>query len=566
MAPSARSSSISLVAPTAGRWGPVSLTLWRMLRPTLPDIPSPTATGVLGRRVETALQRDARSRTIRGRAVGILRPYAGALGCVLSSTGIAFAVQRHAQTADLEMIQLLGVLFVALRFDVRVTLVSSLVSVALFDFLFIPPRLAFAWSDIKSFITFAGIILVSAVISVLNERLRSQERLARETAARTKALYELHVDLTTTTQLPQLIAITQRHVEKLFASNAAVLLGTAHGSLDVSASTLGAAETELAERAWARRELATNTSVGGYNTWLPLVGIRDPLGAIGITSHGEFSEESDLGLLFASCANQLATAIERTQLAAVVHRAEVEAETERVRSSLLSAVSHDLKTPLATIVAAGTTLLDRAESLDRGESRELLSAMVLEAERLGRQIQNLLSVTRLEAPTVELRRSPEAVEEIIASAVARINASPATQKIHVSLNQDLPWVSAEPALIEQVISNLLENATRYSGPTSPIDVTAWEDSGFVTIQVADQGPGISEADIDKVFEKFYRGQQASRRDGGAGLGLTICRAIVRMHGGRIGVRNRQGGGAIVEFTLPVAGALEAPASDVEAHA
>jgi len=192
--------------------------------------------------------------------------------------------------------------------------------------------------------------------------------------------------------------------------------------------------------------------------------------------------------------------------------------------------------------------------------------MVLEAERLGRLIQNLLSVTRLESPTVELRRSPEAVEEIVSAAVERINARLKPKRIQVSISRDLPWVLAEPALIEQVILNLLENAVRYAGATSPIELSAHLENNRVTIQVADRGSGISDADVDKVFEKFYRGQQATRRDGGMGLGLTICRAIVRAHGGQIGIRNRQGGGAVVEFTLPVAGALEAKPSDAEVQA
>jgi two-component system sensor histidine kinase KdpD len=488
------------------------------------------------------------------------------MACVLSSTTVAYALQRYAQSADLAMIQLLGIVFVALRFNVKVSLIASLISVALFDFLFVPPRLAFAWSDVKSIITFTGMIVVAAVISVLNERLREQERIARETANRTKALYELHVELSSATQLQQLIAITSRHLERSLSSSAVVLVSDAAGALEQGARGLSAAELELAELASQRREFTANASFPGYNSWVPLVGIREPLGTIGIAAQTPFRETSDSGLLLSACANQLATAIERSQLANVVHRAQVEAETERMRSSLLSAVSHDLKTPLATIVAAGTTLLDRGKALEANDARDLLGAMVSEAERLGRLIQNLLSVTRLESPTVELRRSPEAVEEIVSAAVERINAGPGPKRIQVAISQELPWVLAEPALIEQVLVNLLENAMRYAGTALPIDVSANLEDNWVTVQVADRGSGISEGDIDKVFEKFYRGQQSNRRDGGVGLGLTICRAIVRAHGGKIGIRNRQGGGTIVEFTLPVAGKLEARPSDAEVRA
>ena len=154
----------------------------------------------------------------------------------------------------------------------------------------------------------------------------------------------------------------------------------------------------------------------------------------------------------------------------------------------------------------------------------------------------------------------------MSAAVERINAGLAPKRINVAISPELPWVLAEPALIEQVMLNLLENAVRHAGAASPIEVTAHLENNRVTIQVADRGSGIAEADIDKVFEKFYRGQQANQRDGGVGLGLTICRAIVRAHGGRIGIRNRQGGGAVVEFTLPVVGELEARPSDAEVQA
>ncbi len=562
-ASSRRTRSISTVFSNPERARRQSLTLECMIRPQAPERPAIQKDGGGQRRLENAGGRQPASADLFRRA---WQQYAGAMACVLSSTAVAYALQRYAQAADLAMIQLLGIVFVALRFNVKVSLFASLISVALFDFLFIPPRLAFAWSDVKSIITFTGMIVVAAVISVLNERLRAQERIARETASRTKALYELHVDLSGTTQLQQLISITSRHLERAVSSNAVVLLGDPSGSLEECSRGLSAAELQLAELAWQRREYCTDISVPGYNFWLPLVGIRELLGVIGIAAQTQFSETSDSGLLLSACANQLATAIERSQLAGVVHRAQVEAETERMRSSLLSAVSHDLKTPLATIVAAGTTLLDRGKALEANDSRELLSAMVSEAERLGRLIQNLLSVTRLESPTVELRRSPEAIEEIVSAAVERINAGLAPKRINVAISPELPWVLAEPALIEQVMLNLLENAVRHAGAASPIEVTAHLENNRVTIQVADRGSGIAEADIDKVFEKFYRGQQANQRDGGVGLGLTICRAIVRAHGGRIGIRNRQGGGAVVEFTLPVVGELEARPSDAEVQA
>ena len=174
-----------------------------------------------------------------------------------------------------------------------------------------------------------------------------------------------------------------------------------------------------------------------------------------------------------------------------------------------------------------------------------------EAERLSSLVQNLLTITRLESPTIELNRTPEAVEDILNSAMGRLGPFFAARPLRVEVSSDLPLVLAEPKLIELVVLNLLENALRYTPAGSPIDVSASGDDGLVTVQIADRGPGVPEHHEERVFEKFYRGPQADKYDGGVGLGLTICRAIVRAHGGKIAMRRRPGGGALVEFTLPV---------------
>jgi len=553
MAPGGNCGQGSPIPIVLGHWGRVSPTLVRMFRPQLPGRPSPSL-------VPSAPESVGKSRVDASRW-SALREYSGAGTCVLTSTAIAFVLQRFAQLADLVMIQLLGVVFVALRYNVKITLIASLFAVVLFDFLFIPPRLAFAWSDAKNIITFGGIVVVAAVISLLNERIREQEKLARESAKRTNALYELNVELSNSTQVQHLAAITSRHLEQLFQSRTTILLASSSSGLRDNAIELSPPELELAKAACSRSELKQELCVAGLNTWFPLTGLHETLGAVGIAWSRKFSEQSDSGALFIACANQLATAIERTQLTQVAQKARVEAETERMRSSLLSAVSHDLKTPLATIIAAGTTLLEHGRSLSGDDSRELIGAMVAESERLSRMVQNLLAATRLESSTIELHRSPEAVEELVAAAVQRIQGSFEPKRIDVSLPQDLPWVLVDPALIEQVLINLLENALRYSEAT--VCVSASLEDLEVVVRVADHGPGVAEEDIHKIFEKFYRGKSAHRRDGGAGLGLTICRAIIRLHGGRIGLRNRSNGGAVAEFSLPVTQPLESQPSELE---
>lgn len=233
-----------------------------------------------------------------------------------------------------------------------------------------------------------------------------------------------------------------------------------------------------------------------------------------------------------------------------VRRSELEAETERARSSLLSAVSHDLKTPLAAILAAGTTLLERHRDLDEATREELIDAVVQETERLSRLVHDLLSVTRLESPGIVLNRSAESLEEIVTVALQRFEPGPPHGPVRVDLPKGLPLVYVDPTLVEELLINLMENCARYAGPQSPIEINASAENDHVTVSVADRGPGVAEPDRERVFEKFYRGKNASTAEGGMGLGLAICRSIVFAHGGHIALRGRDGGGALVELTLP----------------
>jgi two-component system sensor histidine kinase KdpD len=395
-------------------------------------------------------------------------------------------------------------------------------------------------------------IVVALVVSGLNERLRHQEKDARRTALEREALYQLNVELSVAATPRQLAGATARQLERLFGVATVVMLRTLEGALEPPPDHLLPEEAKLAERAWSTGEHCTGIGVKGYATWIPIAGIHEPLGVIGLRFREPAEKDSADANLVAACARELATGLEKMHLASAMHRSQLEAETERMRSSLLSAVSHDLKTPLANIVAAGSTLLGRRNAVDSATQQELLSSIVGEGERLSRLVQNLLSVTRLESPTIQLKLSAEPIDEIVAAAIERLRPQLGPRSVAVDVPSHLPWVLAEPALIEQVLSNLIENAIRYAGPDTSISVSAQVADGGVDVQVVDQGPGIPEDERDKVFEKFYRGARARADEGGAGLGLTICRAIVRAHGGKIAVRGREGGGTLVEFTLPVA--------------
>lgn len=231
--------------------------------------------------------------------------------------------------------------------------------------------------------------------------------------------------------------------------------------------------------------------------------------------------------------------------------ATLRARTEEMRSSLLSAVSHDLRTPLAVITGAATTLRDQGASLDASQREDLVQTVCEEAERLDRLVRNLLDMTRIEGPGLEVRREWVPVEELVTTALARLEPALAGHPVKVTIEPDLPLVPCDPVLIEQVLLNLLENATKYTDAAAGIDVAARRVASGVQISVGDQGPGFVEEDLPRVFDKFYRGPKSTAR--GAGLGLAIVRGAVEAHGGTVSASNRLPRGAEVRIVLPIVG-------------
>jgi K+-sensing histidine kinase KdpD len=231
------------------------------------------------------------------------------------------------------------------------------------------------------------------------------------------------------------------------------------------------------------------------------------------------------------------------------------ATTEERRSSLLSALSHDLRTPLAAITGAATTLRDESAAIDGGQRRELLETICEEADRLERLVRNLLDMTRLESGALAVKRQWFPLEEIVGSALTRLDAQLDGRPVRTDLPADLPLVSADAVLLEQVFVNLLENAAKYTPAGSPIEIVARApaDASSIAIEVADRGPGLTSGDEPRLFEKFFRGRKTGAESTGAGLGLAICRGVIGAHGGTIVAANRPGGGAVFRMTLPIVG-------------
>jgi two-component system sensor histidine kinase KdpD len=315
--------------------------------------------------------------------------------------------------------------------------------------------------------------------------------------------------------------------------------------------------SELAVGRWAYDHtqmagLGTATLPGAKALYLPLTASRGTLGVLGARPADPHALETPEQLhQLETFANQTALALERAQLADEAQKAEIRAETERMRSSLLSSVSHDLRTPLASITGAASSLLETKAALDTPTSRELLETIQEESERLSRLVNNLLQMTRVESGALQLHRDWLPLEEIVGAALERLKQPLGDRPVTTRLPEDLPLVPIDDTLIEQVFVNLLDNVLKYTPTGSSIEIAAWTGEGNVTVEIGDRGPGLDPGEELHVFEKFYRGHPAAGR--GAGLGLAICRGFVEAHGGRIWAENRTGGGAAFRFILPLIG-------------
>jgi two-component system, OmpR family, sensor histidine kinase KdpD len=480
--------------------------------------------------------------------------YAAALAAVLVSTGLAWMMLPHFELSNIVMVYLLGVVLVALRFGRSASALASILSVAAFDFVFVPPYFTFAVSDSQYLITFGVMLVVALVISGLTVRARDKAESARSQERRTATLYSLSRELAASRGLDTLLDIALRHLLEVFGGRMVILIPNAEGRLEQRAGQLAPFNmdsTDLAVAQWAfdhgqAAGAGTDNVPGAQMRFEPLRSSRGVVGLVGMrpaVPHAFDTPEQEH--LLETFTSLVAVAVDRALLADEAQAAQVGAEAERLRNALLSAVSHDLRTPLTAITGAASTALQDDVRIDGATRRELLESIRDEAERLNRLVNNLLDVTRLEAGSLQLRREWIPLEELVGVALARLAKPLGDRKITTRLPEELPPVHVDGLLVEQVFMNLLENATKHTPAGQPIDIEARRDGDQVIAEVADRGPGLPKGDEDRIFAKFF-----GVGTGGAGLGLTICRAIVEAHGGQIRGENRPGGGAVFRFSLP----------------
>jgi two-component system sensor histidine kinase KdpD len=481
------------------------------------------------------------------------------VGVVAAATAAAWLMFPRFEPSNLVMVYLLGVVLVAARWGRGASILASVLSVAAFDFFYVPPYLTFHVADTQYLVTFAVMLVVALVISTLTVRIRQQAESARQRERRTAALYAMSRELASRRGVDDLARTAVRHIGEVFASEVAVFLPAAGGRLVPRGDRPVAAEDDATERGvrewvYEHRQAAgqgTETLPGARFLYLPLIASRGAIGVLAVrptTAHAFALPEQRHHL--ETFAGQTALALERARLADETQAAHLRAESERLRNTLLSSVSHDLRTPLAAITGAASSLLDEPERLDRVARRELLEAIHEEADRLNRLVHNLLDMTRLQSGALTVHREWHSVEEIVGAALGRIGSRLRKRPVTTRLPSDLPLVPIDGVLIEQVLINLLDNAIKYTPAGTPIEIGAGVDDGQLRLEVADRGPGLAPGEEIRVFDKFHRGQPAGR-EGGVGLGLAICRGIVEAHGGQITAENRPAGGALFRIVLPL---------------
>ncbi|HEU4952011.1 MAG TPA: sensor histidine kinase KdpD [Holophagaceae bacterium] len=485
--------------------------------------------------------------------------YLGAAAAVALATAAAHLF-HPAELADIVMVYLLAIVVVAARLGRWPSLLASALSVGAFDWFFIPPYQTFTVTDLRHLGTFGVMFLVGLVISNLTERIRQQARLARAREQKTQALYRLSGELARAAGSSELVASAIHSVAEQFQGRTSVLLPDAEGRLAPSGEAgFPLTDQERAVAQWVLEHgepagLGTGTLPGAGATYLPLKGASGTLGVMGLLPEGapRWADPDSLRLLEAF-ANQTALAIERALLSERAAEAHRRADEERLRNALLSSVSHDLRTPLGGILGAATTLL--ADPGLGPTPKDLAQTIQEEAQRLHRLVTNLLDITRLESGALSLAKEWVPLEELVGSALSRLEPLAAGRDVRVDLPEGLPMVQVDPVLFEQALVNLLENALRHGG--DPIEVKAWSTGPAVTFSVGDRGPGLPEGLEDRLFDKLVRGPGA--KGPGAGLGLAICKGIVEAHGGTIRASNRHHvGGAQFYVTLPVGPAPPAP--------
>lgn len=479
---------------------------------------------------------------------------------VAMALGIGTALSRFLDVRNIALVFLMAVLASAMGGGLWPALFASVLGALVFNFFFLEPRYTLDIGDPESVVAFAFFLGVAVIASNLAGRVQRQAVTARQRAKTTEGLYLFSKKLAGAGTLGDVLWATVYQIASMLQVRVVALLPE-NGRIAVQAGfppddTLDDADIAAAQWAWKHDKPAgrgADTLPGAKRLYLPLKTGRTRVGVIGLDNDKQGPVLTPLEQrLFDSLADQAALAIERIQLVADVDNARLAAEADKLRSALLTSLSHDLKTPLASILGSAGALRDYSTSLTDSGRVELLTTIVEEAERLNRFIANLLDMTRLESGAAAVSLTPLFIGDSVGSALRRAEKILALHRVDLAVPPDLPMVRLDPVLFEQVLFNLLDNARKYAPSGSRIALRAWADESHVTLQVVDEGPGIPPDDLTRIFDSFYRVRKKDHVQAGTGLGLSICKGFVEAMGGTIFATNRADRpGAIFTLRFPI---------------
>jgi two-component system sensor histidine kinase KdpD len=467
-------------------------------------------------------------------------------------TAVAFWMYPRFELSNLVMVYLLGVTVAGLRLGRVPSLLVALLNVLAFDFFFVPPRFNFAISDGQYFVTFAVMLIIALVIANLMANIRQQTRVAGARERRTALLYAMSRELAATRGLSSLAQVAVNHVAEVFQCKAVILLPDATGKLQYPRDPrlpVSFRRADLAVAQWVvdhsqRAGLGSDTLAAAPGLYLPL---GQGLGVLAVLPSNQrrvlLPEQRHLLETFAG---QIGIALERAKLAEAAEAASLDAERESLRNTLLASISHDLRTPLAVMAGAGSTLADRGDTLDEATRVSLARSIEVKAREMSDLVSNVLDLMRFESGQVVLRTEVETLDDLVGTA---LNGQLINHVVDVRLPADLPPVVVDAKLIVQVFINLFDNITKYTPAGTHVSVSAVPEGKSIRVMVDDDGPGLPPGNPARLFDKFQRGDGEGAIVG-VGLGLAICEAIIRAHGGEITAQRRSPHGARFEFTLP----------------
>ncbi|HEY4040754.1 MAG TPA: sensor histidine kinase KdpD [Rhodopila sp.] len=492
------------------------------------------------------------------------RPYVIAALLVALAIPVATALHEWMGVTNVALVFLTAILIGAVLYGLGPSVFACFLATLAYNFFFLPPLYTFTIADPDNVVALFFFTVVAVIASNLAARVRGQALAARLRARQTDDLYQFSRKLAAAVTLDDILWATAHQIAMMLKVRVVLLLPESddkNGSIAVRAGfppedMLDAADLAAAKWSWEKNHIAgrgSDTLPGGKWLFQPLRTGRGPLGVVGIIRDepGPLLTPDQQRLLDA-LADQAALAIERVNLARDLHQARLQVETDRLRSALLTSISHDLRTPLASILGSATSLRSQDAILDSQTKEALLGTIIEESDRLNRFIGNLLDMTRLESGALKARSDLNELSEVIGSALQRAAKILAGHRIEVDLPPNLPMLALDMVLFEQVLFNLLDNAAKHAPVGSQITIDARRDGDSVMLRILDEGEGIPSGDVDRIFEKFYRAGGADRRRAGTGLGLAICRGFVEAIGGTIAAANRTDRrGAMFVITLPV---------------